>query len=229
MEEHISSDALPGEDNIISPDGNETGSVGLATLLKEELGKDFKDNESALKYLRDNDSYVGKARNYNPLLEKLESKHGSQDKVIQILKSMSEEQQVIAPTEQPSANTGLSNEISALKVQVKESNFYADNPTLKPYKDVIRKFGSDPAQVLADVSNKSIIDKMMAHDEVENSKSVIHSNSRLGAVVDKQAKARELLTESRKAASSGDSYGAESAESAARQSAVGSVIDAFSL
>lgn len=233
-EEHISSETLPDGDNITPADGGETGSVGLAEMLNEELGKEFKDDESALKYLKDNDSYVGKARNYNPVIEKLENKYGSQDKLIQALNSMTEEKQVeqpVQPAEAPPApiNDGLVDEVSALKAQVNEANFYAENPNLKPYKAVISKLGSDPSAVMADEGNKAIIDKMVAHDEMENSKSVLQSNSRLGAVVDKQAKAREHMQNASKAAQAGDSYAAAQNESAARNSAVSSVIDAFGL
>lgn len=225
-EEHITSEAQPDESELGSSDSGETGSVGLADILKEELGRNFKDDESALKFIKDNDSFSGKVKNYQDVIGGLETKFGGQEKAINALKKfMTEEQQV---QDQPVVkDDGLVDEVRSLRAELNENKFYKENPQYEPYKEVIRKLGSDPAQVVADETNKSYLGKMIAHDELESSKSVLRSNSRLGMVVDKATKAREHLKNASEALKSGDTYSANQAANAARESAVGSVLDAY--
>ena len=96
-----------------------------------------------------------------------------------------------------------------------QEKFYSDNPQFKPYKNVISKLGSDPAKVVEDPEFKQILDNANRFQEIETSRSVLHSNPRLG-------KASDGITEAREAVKNGD-------YNAANNKAVESVIDAFGM
>lgn len=168
------------EDNIISDsltdtqsDGTETASAaGEVTSIKDvlgkTLGKEFNSDEAALKSVKDTFKYVG-------------------------MKEEQIAQKIKADLEAKFA--GVPEKLSQLEKQQKEGNFYAEHPEYKPYRDVVSKYGDDPEKVIADTNFQEVFSKIKAYDENANSKSVIHSNTRLGVVKDSLEQAKQAQTQ----------------------------------
>lgn len=129
-------------------------------------------------------------------------------------RTLSQKQQELAQLKETG---GSDDRIAALEKEVHNANFYSEHPELKPYKAVISSLGSDPEAVLADPQKKEVLDKLIAHDEADKSKSVLMSNPRLGQVTDKITEAKQELN-------------AEQPNFAkAEKNAVDAVIDAYQL
>lgn len=95
------------------------------------------------------------------------------------------------------------------KEQYEQDMFYAGQPKLAPYKEIInaraKELGVRPADAVAnDAALKTTLEKLSGYDETENAKSVLMTNPRLGQVTDHLTKANE-------AAKQGDYRTAESA------------------
>jgi hypothetical protein len=182
-EEDLTQDTQPKLDGAEA-----VGNEGVAELslkeLNETLGKDFPTKEAALKSIKDTVSYTGKRK-----------------------------EDIIAEYKKQAGDSELASKVSTLENMLLEANFYAENPQYKPYKDVITKFGGNPAEVIKDPVFQSTFKKASAFDETEKSKSVLHSNPRLGRITDK-------ITEAKTALSDGDSQKANDA-------AVEAVLSAF--
>ena len=151
--------------------------------INESLGKDYPDKETALKSIKDTFSYTGKRK-----------------------------EDIIKEHEAANSTNELANKVQTLEKTLQEANFYAENPQYKPYKDLVAKFGS-PEEAIKDEGFQSTFKKLSAFDEAETSKSVLHSNPKLGRVTDK-------LTEAQEALKSGDTDKANS-------DAVSAVLNAF--
>jgi hypothetical protein len=150
-------DPLPGEPQL-SPAGGEPGAVDTTALslaeLNQYLGKDFKDVPSALKSLKDTQAFVGKRK--EDIEKEVRASLGG------------------TPTPPPAS---VSPEVQSLSEEV----FYLKNPQFKGYENIIRKMGSNPAEVVESEEFKSVFEKGKVADEVARSKSVAPSNSRLGS------------------------------------------------
>jgi len=105
-------------------------------------------------------------------------------------------------------------EIGELRNRLNQAEFYKSNPQYdKP--EIKKILGNDPAKSIEDEAIKNIVDKAVAYDKAEESKSILKSNPRLGKITDKIGEAKEAIK-------AGDS---EKAKSLAAES----VIDAFEL
>lgn len=138
------------------------------TELNKALGKDFKDVPTAIKAVKDTFGYVGKKR--EDIENELRSKVLSE--------SVQPEQQV---------DNALASKLQSLEEQL----FYSTNPQYKGLESVIKKMGSNPADVVASDEFKSIFEKVQVAEQVEKARSVAPSNSRLAAtqsVTDKAIK-----------------------------------------
>ena len=176
--------------NDTQPEGGAeaVGNEGVAEMslkeINEALGKNFTDKETALKSIKDTYSYTGKRK-----------------------------EDIISEYKKQAGDSELASKVSSLENMLRDANFYAENPQYKPYKDVISKFGGNPEEVIKDSVFQSTFKKASAYDETEKSKSVLHSNPRLGKITDK-------ITEAKTAMASGDSAKAQDA-------AVLAVLNAF--
>lgn len=83
------------------------------------------------------------------------------------------------------------------KAEFEEATFYAKHPEYESHKEIISalatKNGKTPSEVVEMDTFKTVFNKVKAADEIEASKSVLHSNPRLGQVTDKMTQARDLL------------------------------------
>lgn len=222
MDDINTSDTLAGEVDVTSTDGGENDSIveqavstasqdvmEVKDLLNEVLGgkRKFTDNESALKSVKDTFDFVGKAGKYKPLLEKLEASKGGEKNVLKLMEEIangSVEQTAPAP---------ISSDNFVSKEEFKQVQFFAEHPEYKEHKDLISSMGKDPEEVVKSEVFKKAYTAIKTQQDIEESKSVLHSNSRLGQVTDKLTQAREALQ-------SGN-------EQAARSSAVSAVLEAY--
>jgi len=220
MENLNPEDTLPGGEDIAPSDGqgSESEVVELKDILKSALGKEFPDNESALKSIKDTYSFVGKAGWYKKAVDAVATAKGLDEKgaVKYIMENLPQEPlpQTPAPqVEQPAVdqNKFISRE------QYENDMFFSKNPDLEPHRallsDLQKATNKSLSEVVQSDAFKGIYDKAKAHDEFEKSKSVLMSNPRLGQVQDKMTQAREAVKR-------GDT-------NTARANAVGAVLDAF--
>lgn len=173
-EEIITPESLPQEaPNVPSGDGQvadiSTESISLAEI-SAALGKTFPDKATALKAWKDTNSYVG---SLGQKVKTLESQVPQVDQ---------------------------SERLASLEKATQEFAFYAQNPEYNTpeAKALIAKFGGNPAEVVQDEIFKTAYGAIKTQSEAEKTKSVLHSNPRLGQVQDKMTQARE-------AAKAGDS------------------------
>lgn len=187
-----------GGDNT-SKDGEGTASkdVSVAEVLSSTLGKDFKDDDTALKAVKDTFNYVGGMGKYKETLKALESKLGvsGEEAVLQRM------EEVAKITSEPRDTS----DVSDLRKQVEDLTFYKDNPKYEGHRDLLNELRNDTGKSLPEIIKsetlQGVLEKAMAHDEVQKSKSVLESNPRLGQVRDKMKEATESAqTDPRRAA-----------------------------
>lgn len=163
--------------------GAEGEPKGLKEVLEKELGKQFQDEASALKAVKDTFNYVGKAGKFQGAVEAvMRSKGFDENQAIEFIKSSAD--QKVDPNQYVS------------KDEFNERTFFAEKPELRPYKDLISAFKTtNPGKSLDEIillpAVKEMIDKGLAHDKISKQKSVLHSNPKLQVAEDKMSKAHE--------------------------------------
>lgn len=175
MEDFDITDETLTQDTVETDVGSGAGESAVETVtepviplskLKETLGKDFSDPDTALKSIKDTYSYVGK--------------------VGQVAKEKEELQKKLAET--------AGNYIT--KDQYDADMFYKDNPVYAANRDLIdsvaKAKGIHVREAVNDPSLKATLEKVQGYEEVQKSKSVLQSNPRIAASTDKLAKAKEM-------------------------------------
>ena len=201
----ITSESLPGAQDVGASDGKSeaVGSESAKSFAKqvsELLGKDFVDDESAAKAIKDTFSYVGKKR--EQIAEEVKRNDIDMSKFVP--REQYEEDQFFA--KHP--------EYSELKSIIRDGA-RANNVSVDKYTET--------------EAFKTLFGKVSGFEEVQKKKSVLESNPRLGMASDKAKTAVEKIRESSKARATGDSYVANKLENEARSDAVSSVIEAYDL
>ncbi len=214
MSEDITSGSLPAgaSEGSASTDGSETASTveagTIAKTLSKVLGKEFKDDASALKSVKDTYKMVGSV---GQIKKQLETAGLSEADALTKLTATSAPQSA-----QPSSD--VTQEIAALREQLEETQLVADRPELKEHLGLLKDLRSS-GQSLREASEsekfKNVFDKVHGYDEIQKSKSVLESSPRLGRVRNKTEEARKLSEEGK--------------QMAANKSAVSAVLDAFDL
>lgn len=166
--------ADPSEVSEAKDEGKENVSdVSIAKVINEATGREYKSDEDAIKGIKETTSYVGKVGKYKDVLEQIEKTSGGEEKAIEALKALVAEE---PRKEQDNSVNPVIEEVDRLK----EETFFLKNKELEPHKEVIRKLRKDGQNYDEVVKeNKDLIDKLVAYDESQKTKSVIHSNSRL--------------------------------------------------
>ena len=97
---------------------------------------------------------------------------------------------------QPQVDPTIVSKVESLERQIQETNFFASNPEYNTpeAKALISKMGGDPASVVKDEVFQTAYNAIKANAEIEKSKSVLQSNSRLGQVTDKFTQAKEAVS-----------------------------------
>jgi hypothetical protein len=210
-----SSETLAEEPSVSSADGEETVSneaneAGATSpeeakeqqdaitldALNKYLKKDFKDVDTAMKSLKDTQSWVGK---------KVEDAQ---------------------PSEKDEDNF-------VTREQFDTEMFFKDNPDHAANRELIEALASKHKVAVKDAVNldvyKDVSEKISGFEESQKTKSVLHSNPRLGAVKDSLTEARELAQTAGKSRAAGDVVNAQQSQQQAEGKAVSAVIDAFDL
>lgn len=211
--------------------------------LQEVLGKDFKDVDGALKSIKDTYSYVGSQAQFKEQVSKLATALNTDEAgVLSTLENLIMDINNPNPSDPNPAvpavdpvNTAPADSGFVTRAEMDEQNFFSENKSLSDLKDVLRPikeaFGKDMSW--SDFANTEQAQKVIApitgYREIEQQKSVLESNPRLGAVTDTMSKARESMAAATAAANAGDRQTAVQQENAARESAVAGVIDAYDL
>lgn len=232
-------EATPEADPAPAGDGADgSGSISLKEI-SEVLGKDFKDPEGALKSIKDTFNYVGGQAQYKENIEKLSSALGTDEAgVLSTLENliMSLEQgnenptPKVEPTPEPQPQGNY-----VTREEMDENNFFGAHPELADLKDVLGPMKEVHGQDMSwnDFAQtdqaKKVIDPITGFREIEQQKSALESNPRLGAVTDTMSKSRESMAAANEAARSGDRQTAVQHENAAREAAVSGVIEAFDI
>lgn len=155
-QEDLSSDTLAGTAHVDASDGDETVESPALTLaeLNKYLGSDFKDAETALKSLKDTKDFVGKRK---------------EDIAAEVKASLESDMP------QEDSTDSLKSDVQSLKDRL----FFSENPQFKGYESIIKKMGSDPAEVTSSEEFKTLFEKVKIADEEASKRSVVSSSSRL--------------------------------------------------
>lgn len=228
MENLTPDEPLPG--GAVNPpaDGNGTESnvVELKDILNEALGKEgekaFKDNETALKSIKDTYNSHSKLGWYKKAVDAVAQAKGFDEKqaVNYIMENLTKE-----PTQPPVVEAPKQQEPAVdpskfiSKDEYDRDMFFSKNSNYEPYKEIMTNLQKATGKSLNEVAQmepvKALFDKAKAYDDTEKTKSVLMSNPRLGAVQDKITQAKTKLT-------AGDHSGAKA-------DAVAAVIDAYGI
>jgi hypothetical protein len=224
MPDDITPNPLPDGNDVVPPDGKETvakveenAKIEIKDILSKHLGKDFKTDESALKAVKDTFNFVGGVGAYRETMKVLTEKLATDEAgVIKLMESIATNPQ--APAASAGADiSALQAEIAATSRRVEELEYFKGNPEMEQFKDTLlglaKSTGKPIAEVAKDPTLEPLFAKAKSYDEAERSRSVVHSNPRLGQVRDKMAEAKEM-------AKAGDYDGASNA-------AVNAVVDAL--
>lgn len=207
MEDNITSKALSGDEisNIASSDSSEAVNLEsqdnpeIAKVLSGVLGKDFESSEAALKSVKDTFKYVGAAGQYHEKIKQLSAEKGITKEEAKLLFDNSINNMINESAEKKQPQVESNEQLLSLQRQVEDMKFYDENPDLKQHKSLLEELrgtsGKSLSELAASDTIKGIIGKVQAHDEIEKSKSVLQSNSRLGKVTNKLAEAKTALSE----------------------------------
>lgn len=83
--------------------------------------------------------------------------------------------------------------VAQLERRLSDAEFYNENPQYKSYRDLISKFGDNPAEVIQRDDFKGVFSKISKAEELEKSQSVLKTNPRIGKANDKMKEAREAV------------------------------------
>lgn len=183
-----------GDGGAVQNGESQAGNV--AKLLSEALGKEFPNDEAALKSVKDTFNYVGQASKYKEVIASIKKVHSVDDAgALKLMESLSNQTNAAPASPAVAPNDTTAKAVAELGSQVEEMTFYAKNPDMEPYREVLTELRSTTGKSLHEVSElpsvKKLVEKAKAHDEAERKRSVLHSNSRLGQVKDKMQEARE--------------------------------------
>lgn len=145
-------------------------SESIKDVLGKTLGKEFPDDDTALKAVKDTFNFVGKREE-------------------DIKKQVAEEMSTTQTVEE------LQRKLDDITKSQEELKFYAEHPEYNndEAKTLLRRFGNNPYEAVKDEDFKGLYEKVQKAQEIERSRSVLQPNSKLGAAADKMTKARESL------------------------------------
>lgn len=150
-------DPLADGAQLTPADGATAVDSGLTlTDLNKALGKDFKDLPTAIKAVQDTFGYVGKRR----------------EDIAAELRVQLAQQSTPAPVD---------NELKSKVQSLEDQLFYSNNPQYKGMESIIKKMGSNPAEVTASEEFKTLFEKVQTAEQFEKTRSVAPSNARLAA------------------------------------------------
>ena len=205
-EETLTPEAQPAQadsDGTGSEPQSDSPDQGAVDKVNEELNKNFKSPEDLAKSYSEATKKIGEQGNQiKELQEKIENVIGDNKE-------------------------NLGAQLENLKGELSREKFYQANPEYDT-PEVRKILGTDPNKSLEDGTIKSATEKIVEASKQEKSRSVLHSNPRLGQVQDKMGKAKEGLKGATEALKSGNVAEANRLSEGANNSAVNAVLDAYS-
>lgn len=215
MPDDTTKETLAETTDVIASDGSKAASepASLKDILGKELGKQFPNDETALKAVKDTFKYVGEMPKLKGAMLALKQKFNVTDdnEAIRML------EEKVTPAAASQGTSSSPDELKALSDKVDRVTFYGENQQYKAHEKLIESLhastGKSRSEIVADETYKEVLEKVQAADEAKNRKSVLQSNPRLG-------QAGTKLEEARTALKAGD-------EAGARRSAVGAVLEAY--
>ena len=180
MEDFNNDVPQPDVADITTPDGNDTSdfsddSISLEDIEKT-LGKKFPNKQAALKSWKDTNSYVGKVGQLEKKVKEMETSVPQSSGVV-------------------------------TRQEFEEYDFFKSNPDYAEHKDIITGLkAANPDKSLSEIvempSLKKLISEANEYRQIQSTKSVLHSNPRIGIATNKLDEAREKIDK-------GDARGAE--------------------
>lgn len=157
------SESVAAAPDVSAPAGDENGGENTTFSLEainKAVGREYKSLEEAEKGLKETYSYVGEAPKLKKDLEDAQAK--------------------LAELTQP--KKGAADEVAELKEQIANlskqrelDDWYKANPEYADHRSIISKLGDNPADVVADESNKPLFDALLNPAQPRNT--VMDSNS----------------------------------------------------
>lgn len=185
--------------NIPAADGTGTASEvveakELHEVLNEQLGTTYTSPEDALSGLKQLRNFTGKAGKFEkPVKALMESRGLTEDQAVNYLMENITQPTVAEPQKAPEPDASK----FVSRTEFEEALFYKDNPELAEFKPVLNALaqssGKSLPEAAKDESFLKLYEGKKANDQTEQSKSVLHSNPRLGVVQDKMTQATEAL------------------------------------
>lgn len=192
-------EAIPGGGDVSPADGvrNDESVVNQPTLrdvLGQTLKREFKTDEDALAAVKNTFSYVGEYPKFKPFVEKMKATFGGDGtKGLKFMEEAIQNSTQKTETTAPVAPQG--DYIS--RSQYEADKFFASRPDLTAHREVLEALQAKSGKALAETAEmpsfKTLVEKAKLHDESEGSKSVLHTNPRIGAATDKITKARDAV------------------------------------
>jgi len=190
MEEDFITEDGTQPDTSEVPEAESTEVANLKDILGNALGKDFADDESALKAVKDTFAYVGKVGKFSKHIDALVAKTGGDDNAQKYM------EQLLETADQRSEAPRVDESQFISREQYEQDKFFAKNSELEEYKDILvplaKATGKPLSEMVDDPAFKSLYEKAKAGDTYEKSRTVLSSNPRLGAASDQLTQAREL-------------------------------------
>jgi hypothetical protein len=165
---------------------NDSQTVSLKEVVKELTGREYKDDADAARGIQETYKFSTKRM---------------------------EEPPSVTPISQ--VDPAFVSKVESLEKQIQEASFYALHPEYnnEDAKALISAMGGNPAKAVENEAFKKAFDAIRANAEIEKSKSVLQTSSRLGQVTDKFSQATEALNAGN--------------QQAANASAVSAVLEAY--
>lgn len=180
--------------NVPTAGGGSADVISVKDLLNAELGKEFKTDADALKGVKDTFSYVGKVGKFMPKLDALQQKFGGEANLI---KTMDDLLNGAGTPAQPTQPSTPDNSNFVTREEMEQERFFDKNADYAPHRDLLTALVKNgQVKTLQEAVElpafKTLFEKAQAGDKIEKSKSVMQSNSRLGAVTDKFTQAAQM-------------------------------------
>lgn len=218
-------ESVPEASDVSAAEGK--GAEASLTLdqVKDALGKDFKDVDSALKSIKDTYNYVGSQAQFKEQMTALTEKLGTDERgVLSALEALAGSQKAeVKQAEKPQGDY-------VSKEQYETDNFFAGNKQLEGLKDVLvglkaGQSGVSWNEFMQQPHIAQLVEQNQAYSEMQSKKSVVESNPRVGQALDKITQAKSAVQQAQTAYAAGDMGGANQAMLAAKEQAIDSVID----
>lgn len=139
--------ANPGAPGASAAEGGRNDGVvkNFVEVVNETLGTNFKDDETALRTLKERDDYLNQLRGsfgkFSPVLERLKAQHGGEEGAIKFMEDLTKKNDPIAPAPAAAPAAAAQPTVDPSQFvprdQYERDNFFAANPALKSHEVIL--------------------------------------------------------------------------------------------